>query len=55
MNSDLMTDRVSCADGAGTHPADDTEIETGLSSSAESAACTFQERRCELFEGGLGI
>jgi hypothetical protein len=55
MNSDLTTDNMVHANRRVTHPADAPHIETEVSGSAETNARAIQERRCELFEGGLGI
>ena len=53
MNPDLMTDEFVCA--ARTVTAGARHIETEAPKTIETAAGVFQERPCELFEGGLGI
>ena len=53
MDSDLMTDKLGCAGRTVTASA--RHIETEAPKTIETAAGVFQERPCELFEGGLGI
>jgi hypothetical protein len=53
MNSDLMTEKLVCAVRPVT--ADARSIETKAPTTGETTAGVYQERSCELFEGGLGI
>ena len=53
MDPDLMTDKLDCA--ARTVTANARHVETEAPKTVETAAGVFQERPCEMFEGGLGI
>ena len=54
MNSDRITEKSVCANRSVTNadwPANETEVPKAV----EAVVQAFQERHCELFEGGLGI